>query len=171
MPSHELVDIVDRDGSYQGHTTRKAAIENRLRYQSVHLVAFHHGQIVLQRRALEPIVSYLPGWYASFASGVVRHRESLEEAVVRETEEEIGRLYDYRYIGAFPFNDTTDEGQPVYVGVFTTELDSIPEPQAESVTGFKVFSPEEILLGGEARQIMPETVRAVEFVLLHATGA
>ncbi len=80
---------------------------------AVAVIIYHEGQIVLQRRAIEPGIGL---W--SFPSGFVDRGEVVEEAALREVREETGLLVELeRLVGLY-----SHRGHPVVLAVYQARV-------------------------------------------------
>lgn len=86
----EVLEIVDSDGRIIGHAPRSVIHgNNSLLHRVVHLIVVNRrGEILLQRRSRNKDVA--PGRWDTSVGGHIGRGESIEEALRRETEEEIG---------------------------------------------------------------------------------
>lgn len=102
---------------------------------AVGTVPFMQGRIILLRRAIEPGFGK---W--TFPGGFVDRGETLEEAAVRETKEEIGLEVELAGL----LNAYSYRGRPVIVIVYEAKVTSgVPAPGEEALE-VRLFSPEEI---------------------------
>ncbi len=98
----ELFDIVNDADEVVGSARRSEIHAKRLLHRSVHAMVFDFSgrKILLQKRSL--LKDSYAGKYTTSCSGHVDSGESYEEALVRETREELGietRLEDYEFVG------------------------------------------------------------------------
>ncbi len=86
----EWFDIVDESGKIQGRAPRSAVHGNpELLHPTVHLHVFNRrGQLYLQKRASNK--DLFPGKWDTAVGGHIASGESVEQALLREAEEELG---------------------------------------------------------------------------------
>jgi isopentenyldiphosphate isomerase len=103
----ELFEIVDESGKVLGVRPRRECHGNpALIHQAVHLLVFNRrGELFLQKRALNKDVQ--PGKWDSSVGGHMQPGETPLQAVLRETEEELGLRgtpvhFAYQYIWRNP---------------------------------------------------------------------
>lgn len=95
--SNELFPVVDEEGNEISSAPRRVCHDgkSKLLHPVVHLHLFNEkGELFLQKRAITK--DLLPGYWDTSAGGHVSHGESIEEALKREVEEELG-LSDFKY--------------------------------------------------------------------------
>ena len=111
----EYFPIVTVDGDVVGKALRQACHNgSHLLHPVVHLHVFSSsGELYLQRRALHK--NLLPGYWDTAVGGHVMYGESIQQALLREVQEEIGitdftpiHLETYRY-------DSSRESEMVHV--------------------------------------------------------
>lgn len=91
--AEEVFDIVNQDDQVIGQMTRSQVHQRNLLHRSVHALVFdNQGRIFLQLRA--PDRDCDPGLWDSSVGGHLQAGETYEEAVLRETEEELGIKLD-----------------------------------------------------------------------------
>jgi 8-oxo-dGTP pyrophosphatase MutT (NUDIX family) len=102
---HELLTIYDQDLNEIGVAPRSEVHTRGLLHQVVHCWLLGRTEaedwLYLQQRSSRTSFS---GWYDIAAAGHVNVGESLDQAVVRETQEELGIIIDpekLKYIGSF----------------------------------------------------------------------
>ena len=110
---NELIDIITKDGKPTGKTALKSLIHSKGYYHNTAHVWFYtkEGQILLAQRAASKSICPLL-WDVSVA-GHVDAGETIEEAAIRETQEEIGLTItkpDLHKIGVFPCFQTYENG-------------------------------------------------------------
>ena len=158
----ELIDIVDKDGNPTGKSALKSeAHKNGWYHNTIHLWLYTtNGEILLQQRSHKKLIHPLL-WDVSVA-GHIDAGESLTEALIRETQEEIGlsisendlskigtRLHETIYDGGaikdFEFHQ-------VFIAELTVDIDNlVPQPnevEAIKLVSFKEF--ESLLASSES---------------------
>ena len=85
----ELLDIVDENGNYTGEVVERSAAQklNLLHYEVIIIPVNDKKQILLQKRSKNK--KYFPNKW-TFSSGLVISKETLDDAAIRETKEELG---------------------------------------------------------------------------------
>lgn len=85
----EIFDIVNDNDEVIGSASRDEVHKRGLKHRSVHLLIFNkQGSVLLQRRSMEK--DTFPGTWDSSVSGHVDSGEIYDEAVIRESWEELG---------------------------------------------------------------------------------
>ncbi len=86
----ELYDILDESGDVVGKTDRDGIHDGlRLLHGVVHLLVFNgRGQLLLQKRAITKQIE--PGKWDTSVGGHIDSGETVEQALPRETQEELG---------------------------------------------------------------------------------
>ncbi len=116
---NEVFSIVDSNDKVVGSACRLYIHANSLRHRSVHAIVLSKdgGKILLQRRSA--LKDSYPLRYTTSVSGHVDRGESYENALVRETFEEIGlrvNIQDFTYLGRIGASEDTGwEFARVYV--------------------------------------------------------
>ncbi|MCX7548650.1 NUDIX domain-containing protein [Xanthomarina sp. F1114] len=109
----ELIDILTKEGKPSGKTALKSEVHRKGLYHNTAHIWFytHDGQILLAQRAASKSICPLL-WDVSVA-GHVDAGETIEEAAIRETQEEIGLIIkenDLFKIGVFPCFQSYENG-------------------------------------------------------------
>ncbi|GGG50445.1 NUDIX hydrolase [Bizionia arctica] len=144
----ELIDIVTKDGRPTDKTVLKSEIHSQGFYHNTAHIWFYtkDGQILLAQRAATKTICPLL-WDVSVA-GHVDAGETIEEAAIRETQEEIGLTIsksDLQKIGVFPCFQSYENGivDNEFHHTFIVEL-KVPlvqlKPQLEEVEALKLVS-------------------------------
>ena len=126
----EIFDIVDDSDEVMGSASRNEVHKRGLKHRSVHLLIFNkQGSVLLQKRSMEK--DTFPGTWESSVSGHVDSGETYDEAVIRESWEELGVEFEgvpekifkvdacketdnefswvYRHFSEGPFSPNVDE--------------------------------------------------------------
>ena len=126
----EFFDIVNDSDEVIGYASRSEVHNRGLKHRSVHLLIFNkQGSVLLQKRSMEK--DTFPGTWDSSVSGHVDSGENYDEALIRESWEELGVKFEgvpekmfkvdacketdnefswiYRYFSEGPFSPNVDE--------------------------------------------------------------
>lgn len=129
---NELFDFVDEFDNVIEPKTRHFIHENNLRHRAVHAIFFDfNGNVLLQKRSAQKD-SY-PLAYTTSCSGHVDSGETYEDALIRETAEELGvnlSLKDFKYIGKV---EACKETGWEFTKVYTCYYDQTFNPPADEV--------------------------------------
>lgn len=96
-PPEELFPVVDEEGNQIGTAPRSVCHDgkSKLLHPVIHLHLFNRkGELFLQKRSIAK--DLLPGYWDSSVGGHISPGENTEEALLRETREELG-LIDFSY--------------------------------------------------------------------------
>jgi isopentenyldiphosphate isomerase len=150
--SEELLEIVNEKGEVLG-TARRSEIHgnNHLLHRVVHLLVFNSkGEILLQKRSMNKDVA--PGKWDTSVGGHVSVGETLEEALHREMEEELGisvkdTIFLYSYIHTNPYeSELVYTFKCTYDGPFRHNREEIDDlkfwsiPELKEATGKGILS-------------------------------
>ena len=128
--SSEVFDIVNDSDKVIGSASRNEVHKRGLKHRSVHLLIFNkQGSVLLQKRSMKK--DTFPGNWDSSVSGHVDSGETYDEALIRESWEELGIKFErvpekmfkvdacketdnefswiYRYFSEGPFSPNVDE--------------------------------------------------------------
>jgi isopentenyldiphosphate isomerase len=143
----ELFDIVDDNGSVTGQATRRECHSGSLLlHPVVHVLAFTSvGGIFLQKRSYQKDIQ--PGKWDTSVGGHVYSGETLDHAVHREAEEELGiRGVDFEKLYSYIM---TGDIERELVATYRCTWDSPIRFPREEIEEVRIFTPGEIesLLG------------------------
>lgn len=139
----ELLPLVDAEGRVTGKTTRSMAhCGTKLLHPVVHLHVFDtHGNLYLQKRPAWKDIQ--PDRWDTAVGGHIGYGESVEEALQRETREEISIAdFSAEKIDAYVFESRYERE---YVNVFKTVYDKEIRPSENELDGGRFWSRDEIL--------------------------
>lgn len=122
-----LITVVDNDDVPISVAPRNFAISKGYNHRTVHVIAAHNGNAVLQRLSSNHIRS--PGLIGSSAAGFVGENESYENTAIRIIQQEL-RIKPCNLI----FNGKTifhELNYLKFVSVYSICLDEIPSPNPE----------------------------------------
>lgn len=143
----ELIDIVDKEGNLTGKTCLKSeAHKHGYFHQTIHVWIYTNDRkILLQKRALSKKV--FPGLWDISVAGHIGAGEKIEEAAIREIEEEIGfkiSIPNLHKIGTrihqvnHPNGIIDNEFHHVFITELTTSIESLTIQESE-VAELKLF--------------------------------
>lgn len=138
----ELLPRVDENGQVIGQVTRgEAHGGSKILHPVVHLHVFNSkGEIYLQYRPEWKTVQ--PCKWDTACGGHVSYGESIDIALKREVEEELGITeYTPLFVGEYIFESAIDRE---YVHVFKTIYDGEVKPDKQELAGGRFFSMEEL---------------------------
>ncbi|MEK9805790.1 MAG: NUDIX domain-containing protein [Euryarchaeota archaeon] len=129
----EIFDIVNDNDEIVGSASRNEVHKLGLKHRSVHLLIFNkQGSVLLQKRSMEK--DTFPGTWDSSVSGHVDSGENYDEALIRESLEELGvkfELVPERIFKVDACKETDNEFSWVYrhsfEGPFSPNVDEISE--------------------------------------------
>ncbi|WP_434035899.1 NUDIX hydrolase [Formosa sp. 4Alg 33] len=144
----ELIDIVNIDGSYTGKTALKSEIHNKGYYHNTAHIWLYtsSGEILLAQRSYKKAIC--PGMWDVSVAGHVDAGETIEEAGIRETLEELNLTLtatDLKKIGVFKCFQSYDSGirdnefHHTYIAILRESLQNLT-PQPEEVEALQLVS-------------------------------
>lgn len=139
---NEWFPVVDEAGQVVGRALRSDCHSgSKILHPVVHLHVFSpDGSLFLQQRPLWKDIQ--PGRWDTAVGGHIDEGESIEEALRREAQEELGLSgFDYTPLGQYIFES---EREREYVYSFRTTTYQPPMP-SEELAGSRFFAEEEIL--------------------------
>ncbi len=139
----EWLPVIDKDGKIIGKASRDIAHQDKsLLHPVVHLhVLNKQKQLFLQKRAMHKKVQ--PGKWDTAVGGHISWGETLEQALKRETKEEIGiQLNQAKFIKQYIW-ETDIERELVYV--FVTECDETLKINKKEIEEGKFWTKKEIV--------------------------
>ena len=161
----EIFDIVDENDKVVSSGKRSFIHKNKLLHRAVHAIFFDKsGRILLQKRSA--LKDTYPLCYTTSCSGHVDSGETYQEALLRETFEELGARLgagDFERVGKIAAcKETGFEFVEVYKTVYEGEF-KIAENEVDSL---KWLSPEEFeaLIKGSPELVTPSFIKVYEFV-------
>lgn len=161
----EIFDIVDENDNVVSSGRRSFIHKNKLLHRAVHAIFFDKsGRILLQKRSA--LKDTYPLCYTTSCSGHVDGGETYQEALLRETFEELGvklDLRDFERIGKIAAcAETGFEFVEVYKTVYEGEF-NIAEGEVDSL---KWLSPAEFetLIRNSPESVTPSFVKVYEFI-------
>jgi len=147
----ELIDIVNKDGQAIGETALKSVVHTKGHYHNTaHIWLYtNNGHILLARRAANKTICPLL-WDVSVA-GHVDAGETVEQAAIRETKEELGlfileqqlhKIGVFECFQSYPNGIIDNEFHHTYIANLNIDLDLIQFDTAE-VAAIKLVSIQE----------------------------
>ncbi|MCL2673129.1 MAG: NUDIX domain-containing protein [Alphaproteobacteria bacterium] len=187
MEKLDIIDIYDQDGNHMGTEDRGVVHRDALWHKTVHAwVVRNRKDIVFQRRAKAMLDN--PGKLYTTASGHVNAGETLEKAILRELDEEVGlnpsagsmeKLFTARYVGDFLKTDGTQFRDRAFVEKFVVFDDTpieeyrMPQDVLDGVACFnmrglmQLFQERRVSLEGQelvGGRVVPVVVTCGEFL-------
>ena len=104
LPTGEMLPLVEPSGLVYGQASREWCHSgSHVLHPVVHLhIIDREGRLYLQKRSMTKHL--LPGYWDTAVGGHVSYGEEIEEALYRESSEELGfTAYNPIYMGAYPF--------------------------------------------------------------------
>lgn len=143
MSEEEVLVVVDEDDEPVDEAPRSVVHEQGLPHRAVHvLLADEAGRIWLQKRSQRKRTH--PGRWTSSASGHVPASDTLHQAAVRETEEELGvRPEALAYLG-WVYVEELDLGEREFSHVFAGTWSDAFAPDEHEVAEVEARKPAEL---------------------------
>ncbi len=143
IPMAEMIEVVDPEGRVLGLRPRGEVHGNpELLHRVVHLIVVNSkGEILLQKRSMDKDVA--PGRWDTSVGGHIAPGEALEEALKRETLEELGFVPEnvrflYKYIHRNPYeSELVYTFETLYEGPFNYNRQEVSEVRFWSVRQIK----------------------------------
>jgi isopentenyldiphosphate isomerase len=140
----EIFPIVDENGRKIGEAPRKTCHDGKsmLLHPVVHLHLFNSsGKLFLQMRSSSKDIQ--PGKWDTSVGGHVAPGESVEEALLREANEEIGiKGFDYSFLGKYIWESSRERE---FVYSFKAVSDITPSINKNEIDEGRFWSKEEII--------------------------
>lgn len=158
--------VVDERDEIVGYRTRRDCHSDRsLIHRAIGLLIFDKdGRVLLQQRSLSKDTS--PGYWSDSVGGHVMRGETYEQAMLRETSEELGLTVPVTFHSKFVFPYSRETEMNV---LFTAVSNGPFTPNPVEVEQVRFFSKDELagcLLSGEVRltEFAREALRRVGFI-------
>ena len=149
----ERIDIVTKDGKPTGKIALKSEIHNKGFYHNTaHIWLYtNQGNILLAQRSYKKAIC--PGMWDVSVAGHVDAGETIEEAALRETQEELSlplKVSDLHKIGVFECFQSYDSGiqdnefHHTYIAKLTQDISTL-KPQEEEVEALQLVTIKEFV--------------------------
>ena len=179
----EYIDIVDEKGQPIGQTALKSVIHRKGYYHNTAHIWFYtkKGEVLLSQRSSKKIICPLL-WDVSVA-GHIDAGETAEQAVIRETKEEIGLTIfesDLQKIGVFKCFQSYDNGivdnefHHTYLAELKIPIEEL-KPQELEVENLKLVSLDKfkeliVTVGYNNNHFVPSNKGYYQIILQHITN-
>jgi isopentenyldiphosphate isomerase len=139
----EIFPLVDEEGNTIGEAPRSVCHDgkSKLLHPVVHLHLFNNaGELYLQKRGMTKDIQ--PGKWDTSVGGHLSPGESAEEALFRETREELGlNISSARFIGKYIWESSRERE---LVNSFSVVTEEIPEINSDEIDEGRFWSLDEI---------------------------
>ena len=134
----EIFDVVDDHDEVVGSASRGSVHRQGLKHRSVHLLAFNQrGEVLLQKRSKRK--DTFPNTWDSTVSGHVDSGESYDQAVIRESLEEMGIEFNEVPEKLFKISACEETGQE-FCWIYQCHHEGPFFPNEDEVSAVKWFS-------------------------------
>ena len=138
----EIFDVVDDRDEVIGTASREAVHSRGLKHRSVHLLVFNRsGEVLLQKRSKRK--DTFPNTWDSTVSGHVDAGESYDQAVIRESQEEMGLEFDEAPARLFKIKACEETGQE-FCWIYQSHHEGPFLPNEDEVSAVKWFSTKDL---------------------------
>ncbi|MFY0629514.1 MAG: NUDIX domain-containing protein [Flavobacteriaceae bacterium] len=169
----ELIDILDESGNYSGTTALKSeAHKHGWFHATVHIWLYTKDErILLQQRGASK--KTYPGLWDVSVAGHIHAGESIEDAAIREIEEEVGlrvqesdlqKIAVRKGMRSHPNGIQDNEYYHVFLVELTTELTNLKK-QDEEVDDLQLFDLSILKSTNEQFPLVPNTSEYYQFIV------
>jgi len=141
--TEEIFPIVDEQGNTIGEAPRSVCHDgnSKLLHPVIHLHLYNSkGELFLQKRAMTKDIQ--PGKWDTSVGGHVGIGETIQEALARETEEELGlKIFIPEFLGKYVWESSRERE---LVNSFSTIMDESPVINKDEIAEGKFWSLKEI---------------------------
>lgn len=157
----EKIYVVNKDNYVIDQKHRKEVHDERLPHRSVmFFVKDEEGNILVTKRSDNK--RYYPGFWSIVLGGHVKAGDSYEESLKKESEEEIGGIEEYKFIGSF-VKDIEEETEFVRLYEVIVDPRKIELCEDEFELG-EFWDIEKIKKEIEKRDFLPETEIVLQYL-------
>lgn len=136
----EYLDIVNLKDEVVSQATREEIYQQKLAHRIVHLFIFDEDdRLALQLRSAK--VKFCPNCWSTIVGGHVQSGETYEEAILRESEEEIGIKPEIEF---FSYDSYSKDGLNKFLKVYKTNFKGELKPNPEDIQKVSYFSLKEL---------------------------